>query len=250
MIKGNIKLIGGFLAGMMIGGVTIVYANQAIQALQNTEIKVSLNGAIQTFKDETTGEVQYPITYNDRTYLPLRNIANLAGLSVDYDSSTNTAILESDADIPGQHDDIYELKLTEEELLKRIFNRNWWPVEVYQNGNKVDSFKIFGDKWQEKDYNYGKNYFENEQFVISKDGIQKTLWAVGNPYSKGKYLGCNTNLNKIYIELSNDSGDNKIIIELTYRVGWQTGEEFLSYSEFNDKGEEYTVWCNPEKNNY
>ena len=76
--SGNFKLIGGLLAGMLIGGVTVVGANQAIQALQNTEIKVSLNGQVQTFKDETTGETQYPITYNDRTYLPLRNVAQLS----------------------------------------------------------------------------------------------------------------------------------------------------------------------------
>ena len=71
MKNGNFKLIGGLLAGMLIGGVTVVGASQAIQALQNTEIKVSLNGQIQEFKDETTGETQYPITYHDRTYLPL-----------------------------------------------------------------------------------------------------------------------------------------------------------------------------------
>ncbi len=107
MIKGNIKLIGGFLAGIMIGGATIVCANQAIQALQNTEIKVSLNGAIQTFKDETTGEVQYPITYHDRTYLPLRNVANLAGLYVDYDNNTNTALLESQNKDESNFDTIF-----------------------------------------------------------------------------------------------------------------------------------------------
>ncbi len=93
--NGNIKLICGFLAGMMIGGATIVCANQAIQALQNTELKVRLNGEIQIFKDETTGEVQYPITYHDRTYLPLRNVAQLSGLNVDYDNNTNTALLDS-----------------------------------------------------------------------------------------------------------------------------------------------------------
>lgn len=89
----NIKQIRGLLLGMMIGGATIVCANQAIQALQNTEVRVSLNGQVQTFKDESTGEIQYPITYNDRTYLPLRNVAKLSGLNVDYDSKTNTAIL-------------------------------------------------------------------------------------------------------------------------------------------------------------
>ena len=65
----NLKVLCGTLAGMVIGGLTVVGANQAIQAIQNTEIKVNLNGQIQEFKDETTGETQYPITYNDRTYL-------------------------------------------------------------------------------------------------------------------------------------------------------------------------------------
>lgn len=94
-INNNVKVICGTLAGIMIGAITIVGANQAIQAIQNTNIKVSLNGQVQTFKDETTGEIQYPITYNDRTYLPLRNVAQLSGLSVDYDNSTNTATLNT-----------------------------------------------------------------------------------------------------------------------------------------------------------
>ena len=89
----NLKLILGALAGAIIGGITVVGANQTIQAIQNTAIKISLNGQTQEFKDETTGEVQYPITYHDRTYLPLRNVAQLAGMNVDYDSNTNTAIL-------------------------------------------------------------------------------------------------------------------------------------------------------------
>ena len=95
-VNGNLKLVGGLLVGILIGGATVVGANQAIQAIQNTEIKVSLNGEVQTFKDETTGEIQYPITYHDRTYLPLRNIAKLTGLKVDYDNNTNTALLDSE----------------------------------------------------------------------------------------------------------------------------------------------------------
>jgi len=93
--NGNYKLIGGLVAGIVIGSTTIVCANQAIQAMQNTEIKVSLDGDIQEFKDETTGETQYPITYNNRTYLPLRNVAQLTGLNVDYDNNKNTALLET-----------------------------------------------------------------------------------------------------------------------------------------------------------
>ena len=93
--SGKFKLIGGLLAGMLLGGVTVVGANQAIQALQNTEVKISLDGDIQEFKDELTGETQYPITYHDRTYLPLRNVAQLSGLNIDYDNSNNTVVLNS-----------------------------------------------------------------------------------------------------------------------------------------------------------
>ena len=85
-----IALISVVLLCLAIAG-----ANQEIRAIQNDQIKVSLNGAIQEFKDETTGERQFPITYNDRTYLPLRNVAKLAGLNVDYDANTKTAVLNN-----------------------------------------------------------------------------------------------------------------------------------------------------------
>lgn len=94
-MKNNMKVIFGTMTGIMIGGLAVVGANQAIQAIQNDQIKVSLNGEIQTFTDEKTGEAQFPITYHDRTYLPLRNIAQLTGVNVDYDNNTNTALLES-----------------------------------------------------------------------------------------------------------------------------------------------------------
>ncbi len=99
----DFKLISGVIAGMLIGSATVVGANQAIQAIQNTEIKVDLNGQVQTFKDETTGEIQYPITYHDRTYLPLRNVAQLAGLSVDYNNNSKTAILTGEESIDFQY---------------------------------------------------------------------------------------------------------------------------------------------------
>jgi hypothetical protein len=94
-MNSKVKYASCILGGILLGSLTVAGANQVIQATQNTEIKVSLNGQVQSFKDETTGEAQYPITYHDRTYLPLRNVAQLAGLSVDYDGKTNTAILKN-----------------------------------------------------------------------------------------------------------------------------------------------------------
>jgi len=92
-MKNKLKMISCAAIGFLAGSLTIVGANQAIQAMQNTEIKVSLNGQIQEFKDETTGETQYPITYNNRTYLPLRNLSELLGFGVEYNNQTNTAEL-------------------------------------------------------------------------------------------------------------------------------------------------------------
>ena len=82
------KFICGIVVGIFLGSATVVGANQAIQAIQNSQIKINLNGIVQEFRDETTGELQLPLTFHNRTYLPLRNVAQLSGLDVDYDNET------------------------------------------------------------------------------------------------------------------------------------------------------------------
>lgn len=89
----------GVVTGLAFAGASLVFASSHIQALLNDQIKVTLNGQVQEFKDETTNEIQYPITYHDRTYLPLRTVANLVGVGVDYDASSNTAILISNNNV-------------------------------------------------------------------------------------------------------------------------------------------------------
>ena len=55
----------------------------SIQALLNDQISLKINGEIKTMSDATTGEREYPITYKDRTYIPLRSVATLLGMNVD-----------------------------------------------------------------------------------------------------------------------------------------------------------------------
>ncbi len=95
-MKNKAKFVCWLVLGIMIGSLTVAMANQAIQAFLNTEIKVTLNGEEVNFTDEKTGETQYPITYNNRTYLPLRSLSYLLETDVDYDNATKTAILRSD----------------------------------------------------------------------------------------------------------------------------------------------------------
>ena len=130
-MKDNIKIICASIVSFILGSATVVCANQAIQAMQNTEIKVNVDGKIQEFRDEITNEKQYPITYNNRTYLPLRNIAELLGVSVDYDSLSKTAFLKSSSSVVYPNDDL----LVQEKIRYKIANELEKTNPDYYNNN-------------------------------------------------------------------------------------------------------------------
>ena len=90
---GNALKIG---LGIVIGSTMTVFASQLISNVYlNQELKISINGKVQTLTDASTGAREYPLTYRDRTYLPLRSIATLLGYRVGYDATTNTATVDS-----------------------------------------------------------------------------------------------------------------------------------------------------------
>ncbi|MFI3226896.1 MAG: hypothetical protein R3Y09_05710 [Clostridia bacterium] len=81
-------------ATLCVGFVTGVTAstNETITATLNRTISILHNGSYQTFYD-ANGDVVYPISYNGTTYLPVRSVAGLVDLDVDYDATTETVIL-------------------------------------------------------------------------------------------------------------------------------------------------------------
>lgn len=64
-----------------------------IKANLNHGINVVLHGKKFEAVDPADGTKYVPITYKGRTYLPLRAVAEAAGLKVTWDNKTNTAIL-------------------------------------------------------------------------------------------------------------------------------------------------------------
>jgi len=76
-------------------------------AAQNlTEIKVNLNHGIKITLDgkpwtprDAQGNALTPITYKGSTYLPVRAVAEAAGISVDWDAATQTVILGEAYDV-------------------------------------------------------------------------------------------------------------------------------------------------------
>lgn len=65
---------------------------ELIQAWLCPDVSMEWNG-VEFSPTEDNGERVYPIIYNDRTYLPVRYVAEKAGVSVGWDADTNTVQL-------------------------------------------------------------------------------------------------------------------------------------------------------------
>ncbi len=65
---------------------------QEITAYLNSNITVKMDGEAQTFLN-AQGTRVYPITYQGTTYLPVRAVAGLVGLDVNWDQATQTVEL-------------------------------------------------------------------------------------------------------------------------------------------------------------
>ena len=141
----------GLATGIVLTGASFVFANSQIQAILNDQIKVTLDGVTQVFRDETTNEVQNPITYKDRTYLPLRTVANLVGVDVDYDAESNTAILKNEFNF---REYLEHLDYSNSLICNSAYGIEW---KISSDGKIIEQR---GNEWGDKDYLkiYNTNY--------------------------------------------------------------------------------------------
>lgn len=79
------------LCGVTIGA-SAAGGLQEITAYLSSGITVTMDGEAQTFLD-ADGTRVYPVVYNGTTYLPIRAVAGLVGLDVDWDQATQTVKL-------------------------------------------------------------------------------------------------------------------------------------------------------------
>ncbi|MCL2375883.1 MAG: copper amine oxidase N-terminal domain-containing protein [Defluviitaleaceae bacterium] len=81
----------GFVAGvllMVMLSATLVFASPGISREIHYGISIVLNGRTVQFDEDSQ-----PFIMDDRTFLPLRTMADLLGLPVDFNPDTNTAYL-------------------------------------------------------------------------------------------------------------------------------------------------------------
>lgn len=93
-MKKSLKIIGLMLLIVAVFSVGVFAGNnmQAITAYLNYGITVEYNDVDQVMTD-ANGTRVYPVTYNGTTYLPVRAVANMLGVKVDWDGSTNHVLL-------------------------------------------------------------------------------------------------------------------------------------------------------------
>lgn len=101
----------GFATGILVTALTVGLGVSALAATRtitvDDNIRVTINGAMFTPKNEQGKEVPL-FSYNGTTYAPVRAICEAAGLKVDFDSASYTAVLTTQdqyiASTPGASD--------------------------------------------------------------------------------------------------------------------------------------------------
>lgn len=91
-----------FIKGLIVGILTVVFAtgvfaatpvgNKFVQAILAQDTKVKLNGNLVALKD-ANGKILNPINYDGSIYLPVRAVADLVNLPVNYNSKDKEVLL-------------------------------------------------------------------------------------------------------------------------------------------------------------
>jgi len=86
------KTIKGYVAGFITCAMimTLVFASASVMRELHFGVNVELDGQMMSFDEDST-----PFITEGRTFLPVRAIADAAGLTVDFNAATNTVILRS-----------------------------------------------------------------------------------------------------------------------------------------------------------
>ncbi|QEK10957.1 hypothetical protein FQB35_00425 [Crassaminicella thermophila] len=127
-----------------------------IEAYINPGIKVTLDGEKQVFIDEN-GKVLQPIIHEGRTYLPVRNIAELTGMSVAWDKNTQTIILE--------HKDLDKI-IDKIELQENPTTGYTWKYDIKDK----DIIQVISDNYEQDELP------EGAKSIVGKGGMH--TWVI------------------------------------------------------------------------
>lgn len=150
------KLTAALTVFAVLGGLgTGVYAGanlQEIKAFLNPGIKFKVDGQPVQLKN-SSGAVIAPISYKDTTYLPVRSVSDLLGVTVKFDAASNTISLGEQTEgvsIAAGFDSSYHTKDPDKTVYK---DKDYKDVHFDNgSGNRGSSFMLYPNKKYQKLY--------------------------------------------------------------------------------------------------
>ncbi|AIQ58129.1 stalk domain-containing protein [Paenibacillus borealis] len=150
------KLTAALTVFAVLGGMgTGVYAGanlQEIKAFLNPGIKFKVDGQPVQLKN-SSGAVIAPISYKDTTYLPVRSVSDLLGVTVKFDAASNTISLGEQTEgvsIAAGFDSSYHTKDPDKTVYK---DKDYKDVHFDNgSGNRGSSFMLYPNKKYQKLY--------------------------------------------------------------------------------------------------
>ncbi len=137
MKKTFIKVLS--IALMLItAGTVAVGANAALKAISaylNYGVSIKYNEQTQTMYDANGTQV-YPISYNGTTYLPVRAVADMFGIAVDWDAANNAVLLGEGAANAN----------TDPSIMSVYDGYNFTKLPFEANGIRINSVSVNGTK--------------------------------------------------------------------------------------------------------
>lgn len=150
------KLTAALTVFAVLGGMgTGVYAGanlQEIKAFLNPGIKFKVDGQPVQLKN-SSGAVIAPISYKDTTYLPVRSVSDLLGVTVKFDAASNTISLGEQTEgvsIAAGFDSSYHTKDPDKTVYK---DKDYKDVHFDNgSGTRGSSFMLYPNKKYQKLY--------------------------------------------------------------------------------------------------
>ena len=146
------------ITGLSTVGATTVYNN--VSATLRPDITVKYNNEAIELKDSNDGLIT-PIIINGRTYLPIRAIANLTGLNIDWDNESQTILIDNKIEekdeigvrgvvknlVKGKDGVTFlvEGKLEEDTMLDKAYVTVNMQTKVVKNGVEITKDFAYGE---------------------------------------------------------------------------------------------------------
>ena len=115
----NKKITRGLATGLIMitsMGVAFGAGTQVdIKAIMDSGVKIVYKGESQKLVD-VNGDTKDPIMYNGTTYVPIRSVADILGISVDWDNDNRQVLLEDNVTLSLENDSL-------ETIMEAVYSR-------------------------------------------------------------------------------------------------------------------------------